>query len=73
LTSLESICECNLNYILNNDLKGGKALLENQFGELTDLITNSNLDILKCYKDIFKIKYINFLSLILFNYKTNAK
>ena len=58
LTTMESICECKLNYILSNDLMGGKAFLENKFGELTDFITNSNIDILKCYKDIFKIEYI---------------
>ena len=58
LTTLESICECKLNNLLNNDLMGGKAFIEYKFGDLADFITNSNLDILKCYKDIFKIEYI---------------
>ena len=67
LTTMESICECKLNFILNNDLKGGKAFIEFKFGELTDFLSNSNLDILKCYKDIFKIKYIkkNFGSIMM--------
>ena len=58
LDTMESICECKLNFILNNNIVGGKAFIEYKFGELTDFISNSNLDILKCYKDLFKIEYI---------------
>ena len=58
LTSMESICECDMKDILNNDLISGNALLENTFGEIGEFITNSNLDILKCYKDVFSITYI---------------
>ena len=57
LTTMESICECSLSGILNNDLISGNAFLENTIGDLVDFISNSNLDILKCYKDVFKIKY----------------
>ena len=57
LTTMESICECSLSGILNNDLISGNAFLENTIGDVVDFISNSNLDILKCYKDVFKIKY----------------
>ena len=58
LTSMETICECKFN-ILNNDIVEGNALLENTLGEITDLLSNSNLDVLKCFKDVFNIKYIS--------------
>ena len=58
LTTMESICECTLSGILNNDLISGNALLENTFGEATEFISNSNLDIMKCYKDVFKGEYM---------------
>ena len=54
LTTMESICECKLNDILNF---GNNALVENAFGEVTDLISSSNFMVLKCYKDILEIKY----------------
>ena len=58
LTSMESICECSLNRILNNDLISGNAFLENTFGDVADFIEKSNLDILKCYEDVFKKEFI---------------
>ena len=54
LTTMESICECTLNGILKNDLITGNALLESTFGEAAEFISNSNLDIMQCYKDVFK-------------------
>ncbi len=57
LTTMESICECTLSGILNNDLISGNALLENTFGEVTEFISNSNLDILQCYEDVFKKEF----------------
>ena len=58
LTTMESICECTLSGILNNDLISGNALLENTFGEVAEFISNSNLDVMKCYKDVFKGEYM---------------
>ena len=57
LTTMESICECALSGILNNDLISGNALIESTFGEAAEFIANSNLDVLTCYKDVFDIKY----------------
>ena len=54
LTSMESICECKFNYILNNELVEGNALISNAIGDITDILSNSNLDVLKCFKDVFK-------------------
>jgi len=58
LTTMESICECKFNNILSNDLIEGNALIEGSLGQITDIISNSNLDVLKCYKDVFVKEYI---------------
>ena len=58
LTSMESICECSVSGILNNDLISGNALLENTFGDVAKFISNSNLDVLGCGSDVFNAKYM---------------
>ena len=58
LTSMESICDCKFNDLKNNELFGDNALVNSITGEITDLISNSNLDILQCYRDVFNKKYI---------------
>ena len=58
LTTMESICECKFNDILNNKYFEGNVLIENTLGEITDILTNSNLDVLKCFQNVFKRKYI---------------
>ena len=57
LTSMESVCDCKIND-LNNELFGDNALVKSITGEISDLISNSNLDILQCYKDVFRKKYV---------------
>ena len=37
LTLMESICECKYNDILNNKLLEGNVLIENTFGEFTNI------------------------------------
>ena len=58
ITSMESICECKFSHILNNELFEGNALIEGSLGQITDIISNSNLDVLKCYKDVFVKEYL---------------
>ena len=58
LTSMESICECKFTDIMSNGLIEGNALIESTLGEITDLLSSSNLMVLKCYKDVFKKEYI---------------
>ena len=58
LTSMESICECKFTDIMSNELIEGNALIESTLGEITDLLSSSNLMVLKCYKDVFKKEYI---------------
>ena len=53
LTSMESICECKFNDILNNELIEGNALIQSALGEVSDLLSSSNLLVLKCYENVF--------------------
>ena len=54
LNSLESICECKFNDIMKSEFIEDNALLSNTIGEVFDLLSSSNLIILKCYKGVFK-------------------
>ena len=58
LTTMESICECKFNALLNNELIEENALISNAIEEIFDLLGSSNLLVLKCYKDVFKKEYI---------------
>ena len=54
LTTMESMCECTFSDIMN---LGDNALLQNTLGGITDLLSSSNIFVLKCYKDVFDQKY----------------
>ena len=70
-------CNCKFNDVTNNDLIHENAALEYLVGELFDLINSSNIQVLKCYKYIFRhfkrslggiIILILFLSFITFSF-----
>ena len=57
LTSLKAICQCTFNKLINNDVLSSNLLSQTQFGEIENILGQTNLEIIKCYKDIFKYKY----------------
>ena len=57
LTSLKAICECKINSIMNNNFLGNNYLYQSQIGELESMLSNTNIEVMKCYKDIFVFKY----------------
>ena len=70
LTTLQATCECNLNNIKNTKIFGDDVnkLIEDNFlsknlfyqnsiGEIENIINNINIQVIKCYKDIFIYKY----------------
>ena len=57
LTSLKAICECKMSNIMNNNFLGNNYLYQSQIGELESMLSNTNIEVLKCYKDIFIYKY----------------
>ena len=58
LTSMESICECKFNILINNELIEGNALVQNTLGEVKELLNSSNLLVLKCFNNVFIKKNI---------------
>ena len=58
LAKMESICECKYINMLKNEFVEKNIFIESSVEEITDIISNSNLDVLKCFKDVFKIEYI---------------
>ena len=63
LTKLEIECECSFHDLLSkdifqNDLIGNNVLIKETLKDLTDIISNLNLEVLACYKDVFDFKYI---------------
>ena len=62
MTSLEAECECIFQDLLNkrilqNELIGDNILVKETLKEVMDIISNLNIEILACYKDIFNFKY----------------
>ena len=53
LDTMESICECKFNDLIKNDIIENNALLSNSIGEIVDILGSSNLNVLKCYKNVF--------------------
>ena len=58
LASMESICDCKFNDLINHELIGDNALISGITGEISDFLSNINLDILQCYEDVFRKKYV---------------
>ena len=62
MTTMEVICECTFQDLLssnifNNELIGNNVLVRESLEEIADMLSNLNLEVLKCYKDIFNFNY----------------
>ena len=53
---MKSLCECNYNNF-KNIIFDNEILAQSQLGQINEIISNSNVAVLKCYKDIFELKY----------------
>ena len=53
----KSICECKLNDLIENDLIKGNKFLESSIENIKTLVQKTNIEILKCYKDLFKREF----------------
>ena len=54
LIEMKTICECKFKDIINNEIFKDNVLINSAVDELVQLISQSNLNVLKCYKYIFK-------------------
>ena len=53
LTTLKASCECTLNNLLNNNIFGNNLLVQKSLGEVQEILTKTNIEVMKCYKDVF--------------------
>ena len=56
LTTWKAICECALNDFVNSNILGNNVLIQKSLGEWQDILTKTNVEVMKCYKDISDIK-----------------
>ena len=57
LTSLKAKCECKLNSLINSNFLGNNILQQSQFGQIENLLSKINIEVIKCYKNVFIYKY----------------
>ena len=57
VTTLEAICECTFNNIIESNILSNNIIYQSQFGQIEEMISNTNIAIIKCFKYIFKYKY----------------
>ena len=52
LETWKANCECSLNDLLNKNIFSNNFLVQQSLGEIQDFLTNTNFEVMKCYKDI---------------------
>ena len=57
LTTLTALCQCTFTEILSGSIFSDNIFISKISEEIIEIISLSNLEILKCYKDIFVYKY----------------
>ena len=63
LTSMEAECECTFHDLLSknifdNDLIGDNVLIKETIEGIIEMLSNLNLEILMCFKDVFDFNYL---------------
>ena len=58
LTTMTCTCLCRFNDILNNDLVQDVIYINENLNNLIEMIHNSNIEVLTCYKNVFTIENI---------------
>ena len=56
---MEAICECKIKEYLNQDFLWSELLTDSPLGEIADLISQTNINVVKCYKRVFNRKYFS--------------
>ena len=57
LTNLKAICGCSFSNLINNNILGSNILSQSQFGEIENILSQTNIEIIKCYEDITKYDF----------------
>ena len=58
LTNFKAKCECKLNNLLNNNLFQNNILYQSKINEIVDIVSKTNIEVVKCYKDLLDPKYL---------------
>ena len=54
----KAMCECKLNNFMDNtNIFGDNAFFKSSIGEIENMIKQTNIEVLRCYKNIFVLKY----------------
>ena len=57
LTTFKAMCECIMNNLLGDIIIESNILYQSSLGEIKNMISQTNIEVIKCYKDIFEYKY----------------
>ena len=57
-SSMKAECDCKMNNLINNNAFSNNAFYKSQIGDIEELISQINIEILKCSTNIFKYKNI---------------
>ena len=57
LTALKAICECKFSNLKKQNILEDNLMYQSGVGEITDLLSHTNIEIIKCYKDVFTYKF----------------
>ena len=50
------MCQCTFNNIIHTDILGNNIFVKKSIGEYQDILVKTNIEVLKCYKDLFNIE-----------------
>ena len=59
-TEMRAICECKFNNLINNNILGNSAWYKNQMDQIQSFLSQTNIEIMKCFKEFFKRSYFIF-------------
>ena len=57
LTSLKSMCNCNYNEFINNNVFSAHHFYQKEIMQLENIISDTNIEVAKCYKYFLSMKY----------------
>jgi hypothetical protein len=57
LETMRAICECKFNNLINKNKFSDNIWYKSQIGQIQEILSQTNIEIIKCIKEFFKYKY----------------
>ena len=57
ITTFKAMCKCTLNNFMENNIFGDNFFYQSSVGEIKNMIKQTNIEVLRCYQNIFVLKY----------------